>query len=133
MEGQEQGPVNQKLQINCQPELQIERNQSGNPGVLQTTSGNAAKRRATTRAEKSAEAAIKQIATRKLYSEKERIREWKQVVMQEVARQIQTIKQAYEEEIEAQRYSFQIELEKAREELQQAESRSNTRIRDKHT
>lgn len=53
----------------------MERIKLGNHGVLKATSGNAAKRRATTRAEKSAEAAIKQIATQKLQAEKEKIRE----------------------------------------------------------
>ena len=70
--GQEQEAGSQSLQITCQSELEIERNQLGNTGVFKATSGNAAKRwkmrqetRATTRAGKSAEAAIKQIATHK--------------------------------------------------------------------
>ena len=144
MEGQEQEVGSQSLLIARQLELEIERNQLGNPGVLKATSGNTAKRwkmrqetRATTRAGKSAEAAIKQIATQKLQTEKERMREWKQVIMQEVARELHAIRQAHEEAMEGQRYGFQMELEKVREgfqmelgkvreELHQVEARSTT-------
>lgn len=98
-EGQEQEAGSQSLQITRQLELEIEKNQLGNPGVLKATSGNAAKRwkmrqetQTTTRAGKSAEAAIKQIATQKFQTEKERMREWKQVVMQEVARELHGIR-----------------------------------------
>ena len=45
------------------------------------------------------------------------MQEWKQVVMQEVARELQAIRQAHEEAIEAQRYSSQMELERVREKL----------------
>ena len=129
-EGQEQS---QSPQITRQLELEAERNQLGNPGVLKATSGNAAKRwkmrqetRATTRVGKSAEAAIKQMATQKLGAEKERMQEWKHVVMQEVARELHTIRQAHEEAMEAQRCGFQMELEKVREGLRLVESRSKT-------
>ena len=92
---------------------------------------------ATTRAGKLAEAAIKQIATQKLQTEKERMREWKQVIMQEVAHELHAIRQAHEEAMEGQRYGFQMELEKVREgfqmelgkvreELHQVEARSTT-------
>lgn len=47
--------------------------------------------------------------------------------MAEVAREVQTIKQAHQEEMEAQRYSFQMEIEKVRKELHQVESRSELR------
>ena len=67
--------------------------------------------RGTTRASKSAEAAIKQIVAQELQAEKGRMQEWKQVVMREVARELQGIRQAHEEAIEAQRHSFQMELE----------------------
>lgn len=113
-----------------QPELETEEIGLGNHGVLKATSGNAAKRwkmrqetRATTRA-KSAEAAIKQIATQKLQAEKEKMREWKQFVMQEVVRELHVTKKAHEEAMEAQRYGFVMELEKVREELRRVESRS---------
>ena len=130
---QEHEALHQNRQVARQLELEAERNQSVNPGVLKATSGNAAKRlkvrqetRATTRAGKSAEAAIKQIAAQELQVEKGRMQEWKQVVMQEVARELQAIRQAHEEAIEAQRHSFQMELERVREKLQQVESRSMT-------
>lgn len=42
--------------------------------------------------------------------------------MQEVVYELHTIKQVYEEVIEAQKYKFQTELEKLRGELQQVES-----------
>ena len=129
--GQEQEAGRQSRQIMGQSELQTEENDLGNPRVLKATSRNAAKRwkmrqetRATTRAGKSAEAAIKQIATQKLQAEKERMREWKQFVMQEVVRELHANKKAHEEAMEAQRYGFQIELEKVREELHRVESRS---------
>ena len=44
MEGQEQEVGSQSLLIARQLELEIERNQLKNPGVLKTTSGNMAKR-----------------------------------------------------------------------------------------
>ena len=107
---QEQEAGSQSLLTTRHLELEIEGNQLGNPGVLRATSGNAAKRwkmrqetRAATRAGKSAEAAIKQIATQKLQTEKERMREWKQVVMQEVAHELRAIRQAHEEAMEGQR------------------------------
>ena len=110
---QEHEALHQNRQVARQLELEAERNQSVNLGVLKATSGNAAKRlkvrqetRATTRAGKSAEAAIKQIAAQELQVEKGRMQEWKQVVMQEVARELQAIRQANEEAIEAQRHSF---------------------------
>ncbi len=132
----------QTLLTTRQLELEIEGNQLGNPGVLKATNGNAAKRWkmrqemwATTRAGKLAEAAIKHIATQKLQTEKERMQEWKQVVMQEVARELHAIRQVHEEAIGEQRYGFQMELgkvrecfqmelEKGREELHQVESHS---------
>ena len=71
--GQEHEALHQNRQITRQLELEAEKNQSVNPGVLKATSGNAAKRLkvrqetcATTRAGKSAEAAIKQIAAQEL-------------------------------------------------------------------
>lgn len=48
------------------------------------------------------------------------------MIMQKVARELQAIRQAHEEAIEAQRYSFQMELERVRWKLQQIESRLTT-------
>ncbi len=68
--GQKDGIDGQNLQVARQLMLEMEKNQLGTPGILRATSGNAGKRlkmrqetRATTRARKSAEAAIKSIAT----------------------------------------------------------------------
>lgn len=99
--------------------------------VLKATSGNGARRlkakqetRVATRATKTAEAAMKQIVAQELQAEKFRMQEWKQQVMAEVAHQLQGIRTAYTEEMEAQRQSFQAELEGAIERLEQAETRS---------
>ena len=82
MKGQKQEIESQSLLNARQLELEIERNQLGNLGILKATSGNTVKRwkmrqetRAITRAGKLAEAAIKQIATQKLQTEKEKMRE----------------------------------------------------------
>lgn len=131
-EGQEHGAPHQDLQIARQLGLEAERSQLANLGVLKATNGNAAKRlkrqetRVTTRAGKSAELAIKQIATQELQAEKGKMQVWKQMIMEEVARELQAIRQAQEEAIEAQRHGFQMELERVREKLQQVESQSTT-------
>ena len=128
---QKQEARRQNLQIMSQSELETKENDLGNPRILKAASKNAAKRwemrqktRATTGAEKSAGAAIKQIATQKFQAEKERMQEWKQFVMQEVVRELHATKKAHEEAMEAQRYGFQVELEKVIEELHQVELRS---------
>lgn len=101
--------------------------------VLKATSGNAVKRlkirqdtRVASRASKNAEATIKQIATQELQAEKGRMQEWKRYVMQEVAQELQAIRPAQDEVIEAQRQSFQTELERIREKPQHVELRSKT-------
>lgn len=77
-EGQEHGAPHHNLQIARQLGLEAERSQLANLGVLKATNGNTAKRlkrqetRLTTRAGKSAELAIKQIATRNFKLRKER-------------------------------------------------------------
>ena len=79
---QSQGVEGQDVLVDRQPMLEMNKNQLGTPGVLRATSGNAGKQlkmrqetRATTKAGKSAEAGINQIATRKLHVEKEKMRE----------------------------------------------------------
>lgn len=52
---------------------------------------------------------------------KKKLRKWKQVVIQEVAYELPAIKQAHQEAAEAQKYGFQLELEKVKEEFQQVE------------
>ena len=71
--GQEHQAQHQAMQIARQLGAESKGSQSGNVGVLRATSGNAAKRlknrqesRVTTRAGKTAEAAIKQIASQEL-------------------------------------------------------------------
>ena len=110
---QNQGVKGQDVLVNHQLMLEMNKSQLGTLDVLRATTGNTEKRlmirqemRATTRAGKSAEAAIKQIATQKLYIEKEKMREGIQVIMQEVTDELHTIRQANKEAIEAQRYKF---------------------------
>lgn len=80
--GQEHQAQHQAMQIARQLGAESERSQPRNVGVLRATSGNAAKllknrqeTRVTTRAGKTAEAAIKQIASQELQVEKVRIEE----------------------------------------------------------
>ena len=118
-------------QIARQLGIEVERSQSANPEVLKTTSGNVAKRlktrqemRVTARAEKTAKAAIKQIAAYKLQAKKKRMQEWKQIFMQEVGHELQAIRQAHEEAMEAQRHGFNVEIEMVKETLRQEEMQS---------
>ena len=97
----------------------------GNLGVLRATSGNATKRlksRVTTRAGKSAQAVIKQFATQELQAKKGKMQEWKENVMQEVARELHVIRQMHEGAMEAQRQNFQLELERMGGKVEQLES-----------
>lgn len=121
--------ISQNRQMIRQPEFGIEGKLGGNPRVLRATSGNGAKRQATTRAGKPAEAAVKQLATKELQIEKGqiergRIQGWKQMVMTEVALDLQGIKRAYAEAMEIQGQSFQLELERVKEKLELIESKS---------
>ena len=82
MEEQDYGAQHQDLLIARQLGLEAERNQRANLGVFKATNGNAAKRlklmqetRGTTKASKTAEAAIKQIATLELQAEKSKMQE----------------------------------------------------------
>ena len=54
------------------------------------------------------------------------MQEWKQYVIQEVAQELQAIRFAQDEVMEAQRQSFQTKLERMREKLQQVELKSKT-------
>lgn len=116
--------------ISYQKGVESEGNQLENAGVLKVSSGNATKRlklRVLTRAEKSAEAAMRQFAAQERQAEKEKMREWKNKVMEEeMTRELHSIRQTYEEEMEAQRQGFQIELEKVGGKLEQLEFRSKT-------
>lgn len=127
---QEKEALHQSMEIARQLEVELERNHLPSSGVLKATSGNGVKRpigkqeaRGTARASKSAEAAIKQIASQELQAEKARMQVWKQMVMSEVG---QVMKTAQMEAMEAQRQSFQGELERVREKLAQVEMESRT-------
>lgn len=77
--------------------------------------------RATVRSTKTAEAAIKQIETRERQVEKEKMKAGKQIVMQEVAQELQMMRQGYEQAIETQRRDFVVELERVNGRLHEAE------------
>ena len=130
-EEQDHGAQHQDLQIARQLGLEAERNQLANLGVLKATNGNVAKRlklrqetRGTNRAGRTAEAAIKQIATLELPAKKRKMQEWKQMIMQEVGRELQAIRPAHEEVIEASIQSFQLELQRLTGQIQEVKSRS---------
>ena len=57
-----------------------------------------------------AEATIKDVATQKFQAEKESMQEWKQVVMEEVTRELYAIRHMHKGAIEAQKQNFQLEL-----------------------
>ena len=82
--GHKYGTLSQTGQIMYKGGVESEKNQLGNVGVLRATSGNATKRlksRVTTRAGKSAEAAIKKFVTQELQVEKDKMQGWKENVM----------------------------------------------------
>ena len=54
---------------------------------------------------------------------------WKQVIMREVAQEIEAIRKGYEEAFETQRHDFQIELKRVNGRLNQIEGRSTTLLR----
>ena len=84
--------------------------------VFKATSGNATKRLKTcaiARAGKSAQAIImKQIATEKRQAKKGKMKKWKENIMQKVACELHVIREMYERAMEAQKESFQLELER---------------------
>lgn len=132
-EGQEYEGAHPSLQMvrHVEEEKEADRNQLVNMGVFKPTSGNATKRlmirqetRGITRTCKTAEATLKQIATQEFQAEKGKMQVWKQMIMQKVAHELQTIKQTHKESMEAQRECFQVEMEGVREKLQQMELKS---------
>ena len=109
-----------------QKAVESEGNQVENARVLRASSGNATKRLKScvlTRAEKSAETAMRQFAAQERQAEKEKMQD---KVMEEMTCQLYSIRQMYEEEIEAQRRGFKIELEKVGGKSEQLEFRSKT-------
>ena len=93
------GDQDQTGQIAHQLGIEVERSQLANSRVLKATSGNVAKRlkmrqetHVTTRAGKTAEEAIKQIAAQELQTDKGRMQEWKKIIIQEVGHELQAIR-----------------------------------------
>lgn len=96
-------------------------------GVFKPTTGNATKRlrmrqetREPTRDAKTTEATLKLIANQEFQAEKGKMEIWKQVIMQEVGHQLQTMK----ESAEAQKECFRMEIEELREQVQEMEMKS---------
>lgn len=122
---------NLQMVRHVEEEEEADRNQLVDMGVFKPTSGNATKRlrmrqetRGTTRAGKTAEATLKQIATQEFQAEKGKMQIWKQVIMQEVAHELQAIRKTHEESLEAQRECFRVEMEGVTEKLEQMDVRS---------
>lgn len=97
-----------KLQMVChiEEEEEIERNQLVDMGVFKLISENATKRLRmrqkthwTTRASRTTEAILKQIATQEFQAEKKKIQIWKQIIMQEVVHELQAIKKIHEKSL----------------------------------
>lgn len=112
-------------------EKEVDRNQLVDMGVFKLTSGNATKRlrmkqetRGTTRADRTAEAILKQIATQEFQAKKGKMQIWKQVIMQKVAHELQTIRKTHKKSLEAQRECFRMEMEGVTEKLEQIEGKS---------
>ncbi len=108
-------------------EEEADRNQLIDMGVFKPTSGNAAKRlrmrqetREETRNGKTVEATLQQIASQEFQAEKGKMQIWKQMIMREVAHELQAIK----ESAEAREKRFQVEIEIVREQLHEMEVKS---------
>ena len=74
---------------------------------------------------KTAKAAVKEIPTQELQMGIAQIEEWKQKAMFQVAHELQGMRQAQDKTMEVQKRSFQLKLEKVKEELELVESRSS--------
>lgn len=126
--------LNQPAQIEG---IEVEGNQLVSLKALKATSGNAEKRlrtrqeiRSTTNSGKKTGAATRPRATQERLVEKERMKAWKQVIMQEVEQEMQAIRKGYEEALETQRHEFQTELKRVNGRLDQIEARSTTSVND---
>lgn len=130
--GQVHEVLSQAGQIRHEVVRESERSRLGNAGVLKATSGDATKglkSRTTIRTGKSTKAVIKQFTTQELQAEKGKMQEWKDMVMQEVGRELQVIRQVQEGAIEVQRQGFQRELERVREIFESKSAASENEIR----
>ena len=103
------------------PGIEIEKSKADKLRVLRQTCGNGvvqsrlkAKQEScvTTQADKSAEVIIKLYASQELQTEKEKMEIWKVIVIQKMAWELQNIRRVEEELMEAQRQSFQAELDR---------------------
>ena len=131
--GQEHEGPRHNLQMvrHVEEEEDADRSQLIDMGVFKPTSGNATKRlrmrqetRGTTRAGKTAEATLKQIATQEFQAEKGKMEIWKQMIMKEVGHELQAVRQIHEDEMEAQRHGFNMEIEMLKERLRKEETQS---------
>lgn len=64
---------------------------------------------------------MKQIATEERQAEKGQMKEWKEDIMQKVARELQVIKRMHEGAMEAHRQTFHLEIEHIGGKIQQLE------------
>ena len=124
--GREQGH-NMQMVRHIEEEENADRSDLIDMGVFKPTTGNATKRlrmrqetRELTRNAKTTEATLKQIANQEFQAEKGKMEIWKQVIMQEVGHQLQTMK----ESAEAQKECFRVEMEELREQLHEMEIKS---------
>ena len=129
--------LNQPAQIGGRAGVEAEGNQLVSLRALKVTSGNAEKRlrtrqetRSTISSGKTAGATIRQKVIQERPVEKEKTKAWKQIIMQEVAQEIQAIRKACEEALETQRHDFQVELERVNGRLDQIEARPILSVND---
>lgn len=110
----------------------LEKDNVRNVKILKATSGNVSKwlgtkqeTRVATQASKNGAIAIQQVATQEGYVEKLCMQEWKQKIIAKVAHELQVMQSTQTEPMEAQRQSFEMELERMREELELYEAKAN--------
>ena len=129
--GQEHDEPDYNMQMvrHIEKEEDADRSDLINMGVFKPTSENATKRlrmrqetRGATRTSKAAEATLKQIATQEFQAEKGKMQIWKQMIMQEVAQELQSVK----ESAEAQK----VEMEIMKKQLQEMEVKTDTLERE---
>ena len=119
----EEPGYNMQMVRHIEEEEDADRSDLINMGVFKPTSGNATKRlrvrqetRGRTRITQTAEATLKQIASQEFQAEKGKMQVWKQMIMKEVALELQTVKEL----AEAQR----VEVEGLKGQLQEMELKS---------
>ena len=99
----EEPGYNMQIVRHIKKEEDVDRSDLINMGVFKPTSGNATKRlrvrqetRGRTRITQTAEATLKQIASQEFQAEKGKMQVWKQMIMKEVALELQTVKELAE-------------------------------------